>query len=42
MTGNEIITITIDNGEKRLSTPYSILNADNFLDKQRKLSIMKI
>lgn len=30
MTGNEIITITIDDGEKRLSTSYSILNADNF------------
>ena len=30
MKGNEIITITIDDGEKRLSTSYSILNADNF------------
>lgn len=31
MTGNEIITITIDDGEKKLSTSYSILNADNFI-----------
>jgi hypothetical protein len=30
MTGNEIITITIQDEEKRISTSYSILNADNF------------
>ncbi len=30
MTGNEIITITIEDKEKRISTSYSILNADNF------------
>ena len=30
MTGNEIITITIEDEEKRISTSYSILNADNF------------
>ena len=30
MTGNEIITITIDDGEEKISTSYCILNADNF------------
>lgn len=30
MTGNEIITITIDDGDKKIFTSYSILNADNF------------
>lgn len=30
MTGNEIITITIEGEEKTISTSYSILNADNF------------
>jgi hypothetical protein len=30
MTGNEIITITISDEEKRISTSYSILQADNF------------
>jgi hypothetical protein len=30
MTGNEIITITIDDGDKKTSTSYSILNAHYF------------
>ena len=30
MTGNEIITITIEDEEKRISTLYNILNADYF------------
>ena len=30
MTGNEIITITIEGEEKTISTSYNILNADYF------------
>lgn len=40
MKGNEIITITIDDGEKRLSTSYSILNADNFKDTKGAYHLM--
>ena len=30
MTGNELITITIEDGDKRISTTYSVLEADRF------------
>lgn len=40
MTGNEIITITIDDGEKRLSTSYSILEADRFKGTKGEYHLM--
>ena len=40
MTGNEIITITIDDGEKRLSTSYSVLNANNFIGTKGAYHLM--
>ena len=30
MTGNELITITIEDGDKRISTRYCVLDADRF------------
>jgi hypothetical protein len=30
MTGNELITITIEDGDKRISTRYSLMDADRF------------
>jgi len=30
MTGNELITITIEDGDKRISTRYGVLEADRF------------
>ena len=30
MTGNELITITIEDGDKRISTRYGLLEADRF------------
>jgi hypothetical protein len=30
MTGNELITITIEDGDKRISAIYSVMQADMF------------
>jgi len=34
MTGNEFITITIEDGDKRISTRYGVMEADLFNGKK--------
>jgi len=42
MTGNEIITISIENKDKKLSTRYSILQADLFNSTKGEFHLMEL
>ena len=42
MTGNEIITISIENKDKKLSTSYSILQADWFKGTKGEFHLMQL
>jgi hypothetical protein len=42
LSGDEIITITIRNGEKALSTSYSIMNADWFNGTKGEYHLMSL
>ena len=42
MTGDEIITITIEKKDKKLSTSYSILEADRFIGSKGEYHLMQV
>jgi hypothetical protein len=42
MTGDEIITISIENKDKKLSTSYSILQADLFNSTKGEFHLMEL
>ena len=42
MTGDEIITITIEKKDKKLSTSYSILEADSFVGSKGEYHSMQV
>jgi hypothetical protein len=42
MTGDEIITISIENKDKKLSTNYSILQADLFKSTKGEFHLMEL
>ena len=42
MTGNELITITIEDGDKRLSTKYNIMNANEILETHSEYHLLML
>ena len=42
MTGNELITITIEDGDKRISTAYSVMQADMFNGRKGEYHLLKL
>ena len=42
MTGNELITITIEDGDKRLSTKYNIMDANEILETHSEYHLLML
>lgn len=42
MTGNELITITIEDGDKRLSTKYNIMDANEILEMHSEYHLLML
>tara|TARA_R110000868_G_C10791609_1_gene756353 strand:+ start:54 stop:221 length:168 start_codon:yes stop_codon:yes gene_type:complete len=42
MTGDEIITITIENADKSISTRYSVLEADRFRNTKGEFHLLQL
>jgi hypothetical protein len=42
MTGNELIIITIEDGDKRISTSYSVMQADLFNGKKGEYHFLSL
>ena len=42
MTGDEIITITIENADKIVSTKYTVLEADSFMGTKGAYHLLRI
>ena len=42
MSGNELITITIEDGDKRLSTKYNIMNANEILETHSEYHLLML
>ena len=42
MTGNEVITITIEDGDKRLSTKYNIMDANEILETHSEYHLLML
>ena len=42
MNGNELITITIEDGDKRLSTKYNIMDANEILETHSEYHLLML
>ena len=42
MTGNEVITITIEDGDKQLSTKYNIMDANEILETHSEYHLLML
>ena len=42
MTGNELITITIEDGDKRISTKYNIMDANEILEMHSEYHLLML
>ena len=42
MTGNEVITITIEDGDKRVSTKYNIMDANEILEMHSEYHLLML
>ena len=42
MTGNEVITITIEDGDKRISTTYGIMDGEEILETHSEYHLLML